>query len=316
MRIIASHNPNDEIRSHSSAGGVFTQLAERVIADGGVVYGAGFNDRWHIEHQRVQTVSELALLRGSKYVFSDFLESIASTIKDLEDGYKVLYSGTPCQIAAIKKRVGNHDNLLLVEVVCHGAPDARFWEMYIDSLCKNLNRKRNEIKRIDFRDKRTGWKSYSFTISFRDGGIYTQRGGENLYMRAFLHDYTIRKACFKCPFKYPDGSKADITIGDFWGIDKIAPEIDNNLGTTVVIARTPGGVNAISKLNSLAELSLGEISTYNPAICTPANKPQRYEEFILKVDSTDDIISVFKKYAGIKATERITGIIKKILRRK
>jgi len=315
MRIIASHNPNNNIRSHSSAGGVFTQLAERIIEDGGVVYGAAFDSDWKVSHRRVDNISDLSKLRGSKYVFSDFLESIDNAIKALESGRKVLYSGTPCQIAAIQKRAGNRDNLLLVEVVCHGVPEASFWDMYLDSLCKKLNQKRCEIQSIDFRDKRTGWKSYSFTIIFRDGKIYTQRGGANLYMRAFLRDYTIRKACFKCPFKYPDGSKADITIGDFWGIEKISPEIDNNQGTTVLIARTAKGIAAVSQLEAMAELTLEEVATYNPAICTPANKPQQYEEFVNEADGADDIMSVFQEYAGIGTTERIKGIIKRILRR-
>ena len=243
-----------EVRLKSSAGGVFSLLAEDVIAKGGVVYGAAFDSNWSVVHCRVDNTDDIAKLRGSKYVYSNYTQSIADVLNDLNDGRKVLFSGTPCQIAAMKARTGENDNLLSVEVVCHGAPEAKYWERYIDEVCRNNGLSRCDIESISFRDKRTGWKGYSFTIIFKNGKIFTQRGSENLYMRIFLSDYTIRRACFRCPFKYPDGSKADITLGDFWGIEKIAPQIDNNHGTTIVIARTQRGETSISQFELAAEL--------------------------------------------------------------
>ena len=104
MRIIASNNPDNSVRLLSSAGGVYTLIAEQVIADGGVVYGAGFNENWHVVHQHATTSEELARLRGSKYVFSDYLDTVKLALTDLEAGKKVLFSGTPCQVAVMKKR--------------------------------------------------------------------------------------------------------------------------------------------------------------------------------------------------------------------
>ena len=316
MRIIASNNPDNSVRLLSSAGGVYTLIAEQVIADGGVVYGAGFNENWHVVHQHATTSEELARLRGSKYVFSDYLDTVKLALTDLEAGKKVLFSGTPCQVAVMKKRASDNDRLLLVEVVCHGAPEPRYWDMYLDALCRKLKRKRSEIKNINFRDKITGWKGYSITIHFADGTAFTQRSSKNLYMRAFLKDYTLRKPCFKCPFKYPDGSRADITLGDFWGIDKVAPDIDNNQGTTIVIARTKKGEKAIEQLQAVATPTLVEIARFNPAITTPAIIPAHYEDFQNHAKCSTDVLRLFQKYAAVPLKQRFKDLVKRILQGK
>lgn len=296
MKIFASHNPDEKIRRESSAGGIFSMLAEHVLSEGGVVYGAAFGQEWNVRHIRIDTVDELWRLRGSKYVFSDFKCTPSEIENDIENGRKVLFSGTPCQVAAIRKRLGNHPLLLLVETVCHGAPDARYWEQYLEELLKKLRRKPTDIASINFRDKRTGWKNYSFTIAFNDGGVFSQPHDDNLYMRAFLQDLTLRKSCFVCPFKYPNGSKADITIGDFWGISQLAPEIDNDLGTTIVIARTEKGMSYTDFLRNDCELNLENAALYNPAITSSATKPCKREAFEQDADK-NKLLPLFSRYA-------------------
>ena len=135
MRTFASHNEDIIIRNTSSAGGVFSSLAEEFIISGGIVYGASFNRNWNVEHIRVTKCSDLNKLRKSKYVFSKFSESISNALIDLRNGNNVLFSGTPCQIAAIKKSAGENKNLFCVEVVCHGAPETKYWTHYLDELC-------------------------------------------------------------------------------------------------------------------------------------------------------------------------------------
>lgn len=313
MKVFASHNPDEKIRRESSAGGIFSLLAEHVLSEGGVVYGAAFGQEWNVRHFRIDTVNELWRLRGSKYVFSDFKCTPSEIEKDIENGRKVLFSGTPCQVAAIRKRLGNYPLLLLVETVCHGAPDARYWERYLEELLKKLRRKPTDIASINFRDKRTGWKNYSFTITFNDGGVFTQPHDDNLYMRAFLQNLTLRKGCFVCPFKYPNGTKADITIGDFWGISQLAPEIDNDLGTTVVIARTKKGLVYVDTFLSSVFFTLEEIGRYNPAIIKSAEQPSNYVDFRLGEKSGIKFGNLVKKYASTPWLLRLKRFVYRLL---
>lgn len=300
MKIFASHNPDSEIRHLSSSGGIFTLLAQQVLRQGGVVYGAAFAEDWTVIHRRVDTEAGLGALRGSKYIYSNVGTAYSDAIADLEAGLQVLFSGTPCQIAAMRKRAGYNQRLYLVEIVCHGAPRPEYWQRYLVELCQKCGKKITDIASINFRDKNTGWKHYSFTIRFHDGKVFSQLHHENLYMRAFLHDFTLREACFKCPFKYPDGSRADITIGDLWGISQLAPEIDNDLGTTLVITQR----NIDDFLNADAELTFKNVVQYNPAIVTHANSPSNRASFI-KAAQNGNLIPVLKRFAARPPMQKI-----------
>ncbi|MDE6468504.1 MAG: Coenzyme F420 hydrogenase/dehydrogenase, beta subunit C-terminal domain [Muribaculaceae bacterium] len=296
MKVFASHNPNDETRKNSSAGGVFTTLAELVLRKGGVIYGVTFDDNWNIVHQREEKEDNIHRFRGSKYAYSHIGDSLRNVVSDLNDGRIVLFSGTPCQIAAIRKKIGDNKNLITVEVVCHGAPKHEYWEKYLTAICQKFDKTRDDISKISFRDKRTGWAGYSFTIDFKDGTLFSERGSKNLYMKAFLSDYTLKDGCFKCPFKYPDGSKADITLGDLWGIKKLAPEIYNDSGSTLVIARTAIGEQYTELLSNDCELTLDAVAHYNPAIIRHASAPKNRGRFLEEFKSGCDVLSIFDKF--------------------
>lgn len=306
MKIFAAHNPNAEIRRESSAGGIFSMLAEHVLSEGGAVYGASFDSEWRVRHVRIDKLNELWRLRGSKYVFSDIKPIQTEIERDIECGRKVLFSGTPCQVAAIRKRFGDNPDILFVETVCHGAPQPEYWQRYLDELCQKLGKTCADIETINFRDKRTGWKSYSFSIQFKDGKAFTQLHDDNLYMRAFLRNLTLRKGCFVCPFKYPNGSQADITLGDFWGISELAPEIDNDLGTTIVIARTEKGARFAEEVlgETVKFLTFNQICRYNSALIRPAIMPRDFDTFAKQVSKTL-VIMVMRQYCGRPIIESI-----------
>lgn len=304
MKVIAAHNPDADVRRASSSGGVFSLIAEKVISEGGVVYGAAFNEEWKVEHLRVDTIEGLSALRGSKYVYSHVGSAYEDALADLESGLKVLFSGTPCQVAAMKKRAGERENLLLLEVVCHGAPEPIYWERYLSELCNKLKRDITDITSVNFRDKRTGWKNYSFTVKFSNGKTFTQPHADNLYMRAFLKDFTLREACFRCPFKYPEGSKADLTLGDFWGITQIAPEIDNNLGTSLLISKKETDCEFTSYVTKDKDLSFQEAVKYNPAITSTPALPANRDLF--KTEAKEEkLLPVLKKFAGRPLSQKI-----------
>ncbi len=301
MEIFASHNLDEEIRRQSSSGGIFTLLAEKTISLGGIVYGAAFDSNWNVIHKRIDTTHNISALRGSKYVFSDATKSYSNVVKDLDNGYKVMFCGTPCQIAAMKKRTGDNPRLLLVETVCHGAPMPKFWTRYLTELLADHSLSISDIRTINFRDKSSGWKNYSFSIQFTNNRKIIQRHYDNPYMKAFIHGFTLREACFKCPFKYPDGTKADITLGDLWGIDILAPSINNDEGTTLVIIRNPHTVSqfGITNFENSVPLSYSKVVSHNQSLLTPTHRPIKYDKFQKEYNITKSVSKLFTKYTSL-----------------
>ena len=313
MKVFASHNPDAAIRSRSSSGGIFSMLASETLKAGGTVYGARFARDYSVSMARIDNLQQLDCLRGSKYVFASIRPVLAEIEQDVSDGKQVLVCCTPCQIAALRSRFGSPENLLLVEVVCHGAPRPEIWNKYLDEFCKRHGKTKADIAEINFRDKRNGWKTYSLTIIFKSGKRFTERFEDDLYMRSFLFGYTVREACFNCRFKYPDGSKADITLGDFWGIDKLAPEIDNNSGTTLVIAGTDKGMRAVDSLRVDAVTKLDMAAKYNRAIKSPSRKPAQFDNFLSSVNSGECLLATMKQFAGRPFRKKLKARLKRFL---
>lgn len=179
LKVYAAKNPDEEIRYQSSSGGVFSMLAESVIAKGGVVFGARFNDNWEVEHGYAETVEGLAAFRGSKYVQSVIGETYKQTKEFLENGRRVLYSGTPCQIAGLKAYLSkDYDNLLAVDLVCHGVPSPLVWKKYLGEIigisphAQNITTDNNKFSILDirFRDKIYGWNSLLIFSILTDNG--------------------------------------------------------------------------------------------------------------------------------------------------
>ena len=178
----AAINKNSTVQKRSSSGGVFTLLAEYVLENGGVVYGAAFDEEYMVRHIGVERIHELGKLQGSKYVQSQ-MGSIYLEVKEkLNRGKIVYFSGTPCQVDGLIAFLGKeYDNLICQDIICHGVPSPKIWKQYL----KQFNIEKNA--KILFRDKRTGWESYSFTIDQREK--YTQRASENLYILIFKKIY-------------------------------------------------------------------------------------------------------------------------------
>lgn len=278
MDIYIYNNTNYDVRARSSAGGLFSALAESTISRGGAVYGAAFDADWRICHAHIDSIADLDSLRRSKYAFTDITTCFGQLADDLASGRPLLVVGTPCQIAIIRKKFGERANMLMVEVVCHGAPQPKYWDMYLDELLKSQGKNRADIASINFRDKTEGWKNYSVRVDFKDGSQFIQNHRDNLYILAFVYDYTLRQGCSKCPYKYPN-SKADISMGDFWGIYVLAPEANNDLGTTIAIANTDKGTTVLSSLADATNLTVEEVAKYNPALIKAPNVPSDKPEF-------------------------------------
>lgn len=275
LECYAAKNPDESVRSTSSSGGIFLPIAETIIRHGGIVFGACFNDRWEVVHTSAETLEEVRSFQGSKYVQSSIGTCFQETEGFLKDGRKVLFSGTPCQIAALHKYLRrDYDNLITVDVVCHGVPSPMTWRDYVATLPMA------GVKKICMKDKSTGWREYSFSLFDSKGYLsYTEKASDNKFMVAFLSNLTIRPSCFKCPAK-AGRSQSDITLADFWGIEKLNPSMDDNKGTSFVCANSNKGIDILNNLEfALVKADYGSSVPFNPCIYQSTPEPVMRAKF-------------------------------------
>ena len=286
---------NEEIRMSSSSGGIFTLLAEAVINMGGIVFGARFDNEWQVEFAYAETLQDLALFRGSKYVQARVGDAYIIAETFLKQGRFVLFSGSPCQIMGLKLFLKkDYDNLLAVDFVCHGVPSPLVWRRYLEAdIARKGDAGKNSvlssskvspvITGVNFRDKSTGWKKFSFVLNFSEAtaageqnSVLSSTFNDNVYMRAFLSNLSLRPGCYSCPAK-GGKSGADITMGDFWGIEKLHPELDDDKGTSLVLVNSIRGKKYITDMvDRLYEVDLQESikgnSAYRCSVPRPVNR--------------------------------------------
>lgn len=279
LKVYAAKNRDEEIRRQSSSGGIFTPLAEAVIREGGVVFGAKFDKDWDVIHAWTDTIEGIADFRGSKYVQSTIGDTYREVREFLKQGRKVLFSGTPCQIAGLRKFLRKeYDNLLTVDVVCHGVPSPLVWRKYLEETRKNLRAERDAGKNtvysslkdlpvitgISFRDKTHGWKKFGFrlryaaskaagnsvSISAKDKDrTLLQPFPDNVFMKGFLKNLYLRPSCYSCAAR-SGKSGSDISIADFWGVQNYYPEFDDDRGIGLVLVNTDKGRKAYEQVNA------------------------------------------------------------------
>ena len=271
LKVYAAKNRNEEVRIMSSSGGIFTPLAETVIRDGGVVFGAKFDKDWNVVHAWTDTIEGIANFRGSKYVQSTIGNTYREAREFLKQGRKVLFSGTPCQIAGLKKFLRKeYDNLLTVDVVCHGVPSLLVWREYLKEISKG-----KEILKIDFRDKKIGWKNYRVVVKGNDD-IVDQPFNENIFMKGFLRNLYLRPSCYACTAR-SGKSGSDISIADFWGVQNYYPEFDDDKGIGLVLVNTEKGRISYGQLNACSiETTYEQGLAQNPCIERSVEKNKKY----------------------------------------
>lgn len=277
LAFYASQSKDETLRLQSSSGGIFSLLAEYIIRKGGIVFGARFNEKMELVHEYTETINGLAPFRGSKYVQSKIGDSFKQVEYFLKQGRMVLFSWVPCQIAALKLYLQKeYDNLLTVDVICHGVPSPGVFREYIKYLGKG-----NKIININFRDKHTGWTGYSTS--------YTLSNGKHKHFRTFfdyflgaglrLH-YFLRPSCFRCPAK-SGKSGSDLTLGDLWHI-KYVPEIHNDdKGASLLAVHTLKGKDILRFLdvNVMIPQNEDNVRMYNASFYVSPDIPKDRELF-------------------------------------
>lgn len=332
LNVYAAKNKDEEIRIKSSSGGIFTSLAEAVINEGGVVFGAKFDKNWNVVHDWTSTIEGIAEFRGSKYVQSTIGDTYKEAREFLKQGRKVLFSGTPCQIAGLKFFLRKeYDNLLTVDFICHGVPSPGVWRRYLNEtvarMCdKNtvssdpIFKEDTSVTCVSFRNKHYGWKKFSFALTLSA----TNRSGEknsvsllntkykNPFLIGFLRNLYLRPSCHHCPSK-GFNSFSDITIADFWGINDYMPKQNDHKGYSLVFIH-----NAKVKIDKqnidFSLLDIKEICRNNWTIYNSSKQhPNRNTFFNEMNENSHTIEKLIGKYATVSLKKKIHLLIANLL---
>lgn len=240
------YNNNRDIRKSSSSGGMFTPIAEKIINDGGVVFGAAFNDNFEVEHICVDSLEDLSKLRGSKYVQSKIGDTYCQVKSLLKDGKTVLFTGTPCQIEGLYSYLGKEraDNLFTQDIICHGVSSPNVWNEYLKYRANGT-----DIKDVSFRNKKYGWHYFSMMIE-TDKKRYTKRLDEDLFIKLFLDNTILRPSCYVCKFK-KEVRISDFTLADCWRPAKVKSQIkDDDKGLSMMFVNTDKARNLFEEIKS------------------------------------------------------------------
>ena len=296
LSVYAAINKDEQVRMNSSSGGMFYLVAEKTISEGGVVFGARFDEDWQVAIDYAESMEAVKPFMGSKYVQARTATAYRDAETFLKQGRKVLFSGSPCQIAGLHHYLRkDYDNLTTVDFVCHGVPSPKVWQRYLDEVVTSGKRAINDVK---FRNKSNGWKKFNFVLSYnQDSKSYTLSSWhqQNHYMRAFLSDMILRPSCHDCRAKQ-GRSHSDITIADFWGINVEMPEMDDDKGTGLVLVNTEKGLQALdwNKVNKM-ESSLEVASKYNAGLSSLTMPHPKRAEFFAVLDTSPSVINLIDK---------------------
>lgn len=316
----------------STSGGIFFELATKIIELGGIVFGAAYDKtNWYVHQIAVYKQDSLIKLQGSKYVKSDVGSSYKLAQDYLENDKWVLYSGTPCQIAGLRKYLGetSYSKLLMIDIICHGTPPVKIFQDYV----KYLSRKKNgKIEDFSFRCKKYGHRhigQYTYKRGHRNRTVPLY-SSESSYFSLFLKSYILNEACYRCDFSNLE-RVGDITLGDFWGVKDEIPEffayysLPNDTSISAVMINTDIGKEMLEKVkNNLIyyEVDYERIVKHNPRLNSQrVCAPKEYRILIGEYENRGygGIEQYFQKISDYtKYAMRIKGYmpvrVKKILR--
>ena len=267
LKCYAAWSRDEQERKYCSSGGVANEFSRYTVEQGGIVYGAVFGDGLELVHTACGTLAQTERLKGSKYVQS-YVGTVYRDLKtQLREGKKVLFVGTPCQIAGVRRYLGkDYDNLILVDLICHGTPPMEYLKDYVNSITKK------KITDVSFRGKRN-WR---LTLYDGNKSVYSRRNKQDSYFTAFLKSLIYRDNCYQCQYAAPERC-SDITIGDFWGLDRSSLQVPYGGRISVVLVNTKNGEKMWEKVQdrfysearAVEEAVQGNAQLRKPSKCHP-----------------------------------------------
>jgi NADPH:quinone reductase len=319
QKTYACINPNNEIRINSSSGGIFSLIAEKVIQNNGIVFGAIFDSQWQVIHSYTKDINSLYKFQGSKYVQSFIGDSYQKIKLLLENNTIVLFVGTPCQVSGLLHYLRkDYHNLITVDFSCHGVASPKVWSLYLNELCSKHCIEIHNIKHINFRDKQYSWTKFCFSIKYFNSKnnlieTFLEIHNNNIFMKGFLSNLYLRPSCYKCPTKN-GRSQSDITIADYWGIQNIFPEMNDEKGVSLVLINTEKGKSFFPITQTIfRESNYENARQYNEGLKGCAITPENRESFFAKIDNSKSIISLVQKLYKPNIKKRIQRRIKKFI---
>lgn len=297
---------NDEQRKNSSSGAIFPLLAEKILENKGYVCGAAFSHN-KLEHIIIDSKEQLEKLKGSKYLQSN----ISHLYKDIQNLLKsnklVLFTGTPCQIAGLKAYLKkDYENLLTIDLVCHGVPSPEFYKKYISELTLDKDEK---VINTNFRDKIHGWNPNLIVTTTTNKKTISGPAQQDSYMRAFLENLSLRDSCFNCPFQNIP-RQADITLGDYWGVSRYKESLDDSKGTSLIFINNGKGEKYINTIKNecifFEETPLEYALKCNPCLYKPVEEPVQNRKLFLDLLSKG---STFKDAVDVCANDHCDYVI-------
>ncbi len=301
--VFGCKSADKQIQLASSSGGAFTELARTIIKNGGLVFGAVFDENFKVVHSSTDSIDDLDRFRRSKYVQSDTRNAFTLIKGALNAGRKVLFCGTPCQVKGLNLFLRKtYPNLFTVDFICHGVPSPKVWSDYLHNLRLKMGNEA-EVTDVNFRSKtKGGWHRFSIRISLRntssnETAIVEQYPGQNAYYQLFSQNISLRPSCFHCPAKnFASGS--DFTLGDFWGIQNTAPTYDDNNGVTLLAVNSAKGLSLLKEVRlDKFYVSLEQAVSENPSLFHSVSEPAKRKKFF----SHDGMFTVnrLNKYSGL-----------------
>ncbi|WP_409970083.1 Coenzyme F420 hydrogenase/dehydrogenase, beta subunit C-terminal domain [Bengtsoniella intestinalis] len=295
--VYGAWNPNQQVRKDSSSGGIFSLLAQDTIAQGGVVFGAAFDSKLHLRHTAAFTAEQCVQFRGAKYVQSD-LSSVYPQIKAWLRTRPVLFSGTPCQVDGLYQYLGARpDNLTTCDVVCHGVPSPSVWG---DTVAYWAQKAKSPVSRVDFSEKVTGWSKSHLTIHYENGCIDSAPFDETPYGHAINQGLILRPSCHNC--RYASTTRpGDLTLGDFWGLDKDQFPDQHDKGISLLMVNTAHGSYIFDQLPmEKKKCCLNKAVAGNAALSAPLPRsPQRASFFATY--AVEPFETVYKRFYKLPA---------------
>lgn len=294
IKTYAAYRSDFVKRLQSASGGIFAVLAEYVLRNNGVVFGAAFDEQWSLRHCAVHALEDLPNLLGSKYVQSTIGYTFRDAAQYLKRGKLVLFSGTPCQIQGLKKYLGNdHPKLITIDLICHGVPSPQVWKKYLTEISDG-----RRLIQFRPRDKRDGLKNAPLIFGFDNGDIIEEKYSKNQYIKGFIQNLYLRPSCHKCKFKGAERC-SDFTLGDFWGVENVKPDFSDEYGTSAVMLHTLKAQKLFLLVKDkliITPSATEQVGAENPCLSFSVNENSDREKFF----------QLQKKIGVIKAVKQLT----------
>jgi len=311
LKVYAVINNDVSMRRKSSSGGVFPLLASYIIKNGGVVYGAAFDDTWCVHHMGVSNICDIEKLQSSKYIQSNMAGVYRNVKEMLKKGKLVMFVGVPCQVSALKNYLGEtNENLFCVDLFCHGISSPGLFEEYLN---QEVGVNTEEIKQISFRNKDMSWENYRMQILY-NRGVYSRHYRKDAFLKPFCRGVSLRNSCYECGLKgFP--RQSDITMGDFWTIDRVFPDMNDHKGTSIIFCNTQRGRILLEKIQESAIVRQVKLETVKRMYSNSGKTVKRPEDRddYFTTAKTQGVQKAMKLYCNIPWKEHFLRTTRKIL---